>query len=104
MRIENEKNGGGVKKSGGGRCGFGREGLLLFDNYALEDVLDRLSQIYPADFVIRDASLAGTRCHASIKGETLSDIVHMLEIGVPMRCVQEKSDSTMRAKIYVYKE
>lgn len=81
-----------------------REGLLLFDNYALEDVLERLSQIYPADFVIRDASLAGTRCHASIKGETLSDIVHMLEIGVPMRCVQEKSDSTMRAKIYVYKE
>ncbi|MFR0764184.1 MAG: FecR domain-containing protein [Alistipes communis] len=75
----------------------------MFNNDRLDAVLARLSQIYPVDFVIQDSSLAETRYHATFSGESIHDILHLLEIGVPMQCVPtQRIDSSQRMIVYVY--
>ena len=80
-----------------------KNGKLMFNNDRLDAVLARLSQIYPVDFVIQDSSLAETRYHATFSGESIHDILHLLEIGVPMQCVPtQRIDSSQRMIVYVY--
>lgn len=80
-----------------------KEGRLMFDNDRLDAVLSRLSQIYPVDFIIQDSALASTCYHATFSGEGLQDIIHLLELGVPMRCeTAPKKDSCQRSVVYVY--
>ena len=80
-----------------------KDGKLMFNNDRLDAVLARLSQIYPVDFVIQDSSLAETRYHATFSGESIHDILHLLEIGVPMQCVPtQRIDSSQRMIVYVY--
>lgn len=80
-----------------------KDGILMFDNDRLNDVLTRLSQIYPVDFVIQTPELAAARYHATFNGESLQDILNLLEIGVPLRCVTEhKADSAQRMVVHIY--
>ncbi len=79
-----------------------KDGKLMFDNDRLDAVLARISQIYPVDFVIEDSALANKRLHATLCGESIHDILHLLEIGVPMSCVPaQKTDSAQRTVVYV---
>lgn len=83
-------------------CGW-KDGRILFDNDNLSTVLARLSQIYPVDFVIADSTLFNTRYHATFTSEGLYDILHLLEIAIPMRCVRRQGiDSSSRTVIDVY--
>lgn len=80
-----------------------KDGCLMFDNDRLDAVLARLSQIYPVDFIIEDPALAEARYHATFNGESLRDILDLLEIGVPMRCVTaQKTDSARRTVVHLY--
>lgn len=84
------------------RCSW-KDGRLIFDNDRLDAVLTRLSQIYPVDFIIQDSTLAMTRYHATFNGEGIQDIIHLLEVGVPMRCETAlKKNSNQRTIVYVY--
>lgn len=80
-----------------------KDGRLMFDNDRLDAVLARLSQIYPVDFIIEDPELAKARYHATFNGESMQDILYLLEIGVPMRCVTApKTDSAQRTTVHLY--
>ena len=80
-----------------------REGVIIFDNDRLQTVFNRLSQLYPVDFKIVDESLMASRYHATFSGENLDEILHLLEIGIPLRYEEQENDSnSARRLIYVY--
>lgn len=77
----------------GKHCAW-KDGRILFDNDNLSVVLARLSQIYPVDFVVADPALLDARYHATFTGEGLHEILHLLEVGIPMRCERRKGDGS----------
>lgn len=83
-------------------CGW-KDGRICFDNDNLPSVLARLSQIYPVEFVIVDSTLVNARFHVTFVNEGLNDILHLLEVGIPMRCVHRPDgDSSGNAVYDVY--
>lgn len=80
-----------------------KDGVIVFDNDQLPAVLKRLSQIYPVDFKIKDESLMNSHYHATFTGESLDEILHLLEIGIPMRYEEVENHKHIdRRLIYIY--
>lgn len=80
-----------------------KDGIIVFDNDPLPTVLNRLSQIYPVDFKIIDKNLLNSNYHVTFSGESLDDILHLLEIGIPMKYEEAiNNDSKDRRLIYIH--
>lgn len=72
-----------------------KDGILAFRNDPLEYVFKRLGQMYNINFVIRDNSLKQYVYHATFEGESLDEILHLLEVSAPIRYsrTQDRKDS-----------
>ena len=72
-----------------------KDGVLAFRNDPLEYVFKRLGQMYNINFVIRDNSLKQYVYHATFEGESLDEILHLLEVSAPIRYTktQDRKDS-----------
>ena len=77
-----------------------KDGRIMFDNDNLSVVLARLSQIYPVDFVVADPALLDAHYHATFTGEGLHEILHLLEVGIPMRCERRKGCESGDRTVY----
>ncbi|MFV0417633.1 MAG: FecR family protein [Dysgonomonas sp.] len=62
-----------------------KDGILAFRNDRLEYVFKRLGQMYNIDFVIKDRSVASYVYHATFEGESLDEILYLLELSAPLR-------------------
>lgn len=94
-----------LKESSNHKSCSWKNGVLIFDNDRLDIVFARLSQIYPVDFIIKDNAFAQTRYHATFSCESIYDIIHLLEIAVPMRCIPVKNGQDGQRMTYeVYPE
>lgn len=85
-----------------------KDGILAFRNDPLEYVFKRLGQMYNINFVIRDNSLKQYVYHATFEGESLDEILHLLEMSAPIRYkkIQDRKDSNNyyhKQTIVVYK-
>lgn len=77
-----------------------REGMLIFDNDRLADICARLEQIYNVQFDI-DPAVADVNFHIILKGENMSEILHMLELSAPIVCTATESADKSRQHIAV---
>lgn len=85
-----------------------KDGILAFRNDPLEYVFKRLGQMYNINFVIKDKSLTQYVYHATFEGESLDEILHLLEVSAPIRYkkIQNRKDSNNfyhKQTIMVYK-
>lgn len=62
-----------------------RDGVLDFKGDTLQDILNRLQQIYPVRFVVEDPTVAAYHFHAEFKDESLEEILHLLELSSPIK-------------------
>ena len=62
-----------------------KDGILAFRNDRLEYVFKRLGQMYNIDFVIKDRSVSSYVYHATFEGESLDEILYLLELSAPLR-------------------
>lgn len=62
-----------------------KDGILAFRNDPLEYVFKRIGQTYNIDFRIKDSSLTYYIYHATFEGESLDEILHLLELSAPIR-------------------
>ncbi|MBK5722510.1 FecR domain-containing protein [Dysgonomonas sp. Marseille-P4677] len=72
-----------------------KDGILAFRNDPLEYVFKRLGQMYNINFVIKDNSLKQYIYHATFEGESLDEILHLLEVSAPIRYkkLEDRKDS-----------
>ena len=59
------------------------QGILLFNNRPLEEVVQKLNRVYGVDIVIQDESLKEYRFTATIKDESIYQIMNMLSLSTP---------------------
>lgn len=71
-----------------------RNGVLLFDDDSLEEICERLEQIYGIKFEILDPKISATRYCMTLRGESINDILHLLELSAPIRCTMESITGT----------
>ena len=63
-----------------------KDGILAFRNDPLCYVFKRLEQTYNVDFVIRDPDIENYIYHATFEGESLDEILNLLERSAPIVC------------------
>lgn len=79
-----------------------RNGILDFDDDTLQDIFLRLEQIYNIKFIVTNPIIADYRYHAKFNGETISEILHLIEMTSPVRCqIIEKSDNDTKTMVEV---
>lgn len=61
-----------------------KDGILAFRNDKLEYVFKRLGQMYNVDFIIKDPYIETYVYHATFEGESLDEILHLLELSAPL--------------------
>lgn len=66
------------------------QGILLFDNKPLEEVVRKLNTVYQANIIIEDESLKEYRFTAVFKDESIYQIMNMLTVSSPQ--MQWKKD------------
>lgn len=71
-----------------------RNGVLLFDDDTLEEICERLEQIYGTKFEILDPKISATRYCMTLRGESINDILHLLELSAPIKCTMESITGT----------
>ena len=62
-----------------------RDCVLDFRGDTLQDILNRLQQIYPVRFVVEDPTITAYHFHAEFKDESLEEILHLLELSSPIK-------------------
>ncbi|MDE6540534.1 MAG: FecR domain-containing protein [Muribaculaceae bacterium] len=81
-----------------------RDGILLFDNDCLKDICARLEQIHNVEFRI-DPAVETVNFHIILKGESISEIMHMMEMSASLACEteerDEKGDGRQRQRITI---
>lgn len=70
-----------------------RDGKLIFEDDSIHTICRRLEQIYNVDFVI-DPALNDRTFRFILKGENLSEIMHLFELTAPVTCVSESNNKT----------
>ncbi len=65
-----------------------RDGILIFDDDPLTDICRRLQQIYDVEFDIAP-ELNRQTFHMILKGENISEIIHLFELSAPVKCIAE---------------
>lgn len=79
-----------------------RNGILDFDDDTLQDIFLRLEQIYNIRFIVTNPIISDYRYHAKFNGETLSEILHLIEMTSPVKCqIIDKSDKDTKTLIEV---
>ena len=73
-------------------CGW-RDGVLIFEDDSIHTICRRLEQIYNVNFVI-DPSLNDRTFRFILKGENLSEIMHLFELTAPVSCISESNNHT----------
>ena len=84
-----------------------KEGKLVFDNDSLYKVSKLLSQWYDVEIIIKDPKLNKLTFRAIFMDESLSQIIEMMQIVMPIKCVEEKRTMTddgvyRKKKILIY--
>ncbi len=75
------------------------QGIIIFNNKPLEEVIEKLKKVYQADIIIQDNSLKEYRFTATFKDETIDQIMDMLKTSSP-KLEWKRKDS----KIILYKK
>lgn len=68
-----------------------RKGILLFDD-RLCDICARLEQIYNVEFRV-DSAVAHADYHMVLKGETIGEVMNLLQLSAPVACTALEPDS-----------
>ncbi len=69
-----------------------RNGVLLFDDDTLQEICDRLEQIYDVRFDITDPNVAASRYCMTLRGENIKEIMELLELSAPIRCTSSTAN------------
>lgn len=81
-----------------------RSGTLIFDNEPLIDICNRLKHIYNIEFFIAP-EVADKTFHMTLKGESINEVLHLLQLSAPVICTSDYIDSSdsssVRQKIYI---
>lgn len=86
-----------------------KDGKLVFDDDSLSEVVDRLSQWYNVEIILKDPKLSELTCKATFVDESLTEILEMMQIIMPIHCVEfkrTKSDDGvfLKKKIFIYRK
>lgn len=84
-----------------------KDGKLVFDGDRLEKVAERLSQWYNVEIILKDPQLNDLTYNATFIDESLSQIIDMMQIVMPITCVEVKRGKTndgayMKKEILIY--
>jgi ferric-dicitrate binding protein FerR (iron transport regulator) len=71
-----------------------KEGKLVFDEDRLDKVAERLSLWYNAQIVLKDPPLSELTYKATFVDETLPEILEMMQVVMPITCVEVKRSKT----------
>ncbi len=63
-----------------------KDGILIFRDDPLEYVFKRLGQTYNVEFILKDTELGKYSYKATFEGESLNEILRLLEMSAPIRC------------------
>lgn len=63
-----------------------KDGVLIFRDDPLEYVFKRLGQTYNVEFILKDAALGKYSYKATFEGESLNEILRLLEMSAPIHC------------------
>ena len=69
-----------------------RNGVLLFDDDTLQEICNRLEQIYDVRFNITDPKIAASRYCMTLRGENIKEIMELLELSTPIRCTSSTAN------------
>lgn len=61
-----------------------KDGILIFRDDPLEYVFKRLGQTYNVEFILKDAELGKYSYKATFEGESLNEILRLLEMSAPI--------------------
>ena len=75
-----------------------KDGILIFRDDPLEYVFKRLGQTYNVEFILKDAELGKYSYKATFEGESLNEILRLLEMSAPIRCKEVSNRSTNNEK------
>ena len=76
----------------------GKDGILIFRDDPLEYVFKRLGQTYNVEFILKDAKLGKYSYKATFEGESLNEILRLLEMSAPIRCKEVSNRNTNNEK------
>lgn len=71
-----------------------RNGVLMFDDDTLQEICNRLEQIYNVRFDITDPKVAALRYCMTLRGENITEIMDLLELSAPVRCTYGTVNAT----------
>ena len=82
---------------------------MVFRDDPLEYVFKRLGQVYNVDFIIKDHKTAGYLYRATFEGESLDEILRLLEMSAPIKYKEvsdrrNKDDYYEKQKIEVFQK
>ena len=75
-----------------------KDGVLIFRDDPLEYVFKRLGQTYNVEFILKDAELGKYSYKATFEGESLNEILRLLEMSAPIRCKEVSNRNTNNEK------
>lgn len=75
-----------------------KDGILIFRDDPLEYVFKRLGQTYNVEFVLKDTELGKYTYKATFEGESLNEILRLLEMSAPIRCKEISNRSNNNRK------
>ncbi|SBW03793.1 conserved hypothetical protein [uncultured Dysgonomonas sp.] len=86
-----------------------KDGVMVFRDDPLEYVFKRLGQVYNVDFIIKDHKTAGYLYRATFEGESLDEILRLLEMSAPIKYKEvsdrrNKDDYYEKQKIEVFQK
>jgi len=75
-----------------------KDGILIFRDDPLEYVFKRLGQTYNVEFILKDAELGKYSYKATFEGESLNEILRLLEMSAPIQCKEVSNRSNNSEK------
>lgn len=69
-----------------------------FRDDPLEYVFKRLGQTYNVEFILKDAELGKYSYKATFEGESLNEILRLLEMSAPIRCKEVSNRNSNNEK------
>lgn len=76
-----------------------KDGILIFRDDPLEYVFKRLGQTYNVEFILKDTELGKYSYKATFEGESLNEILRLLEMSAPIRCKEVSNRNNNNGKL-----
>lgn len=76
-----------------------KDGILIFRDDPLEYVFKRLGQTYNVEFILKDPELGKYSYKATFEGESLNEILRLLEMSAPIRCKEISNRTNKDGKL-----